>query len=43
MGALSALVFYKLVFKKNKTKNVVEKEYMEVLNSEEYRVKGQFD
>ncbi len=43
MGVLSALIFYKLVFRNDKTKTGLEKEYSDVLNSEEYKVKGQYD
>jgi len=42
-GSITALVAYKLFFSKNKDIDNLEKEYSEVINSDKYKVKGQFD
>ena len=40
---VSVAMFYKIFFSKDKSTQLLEKEYHEILNSDEYKVKGQYD
>lgn len=41
--ALLSLILYKIFFLKSKAEVVLEREILDILNSEEYKVKGQYD
>jgi len=41
-GVLVALVLYRFL-NRNKTADMAENEYSEILNSDKYKVKGQYD
>ncbi len=43
IGLVLLLIGYKLMFSKNKDLKILERQYSELVNSEEYRVKGQRD
>ena len=36
-------IFYRIFFRKNKFSDEYEKTYNKILNSDEYKVKGQYD
>lgn len=40
---LGLYIFYKIFFKKNKFSEDYEKLYNKILNSDDYKVKGQYD
>jgi hypothetical protein len=42
-AAVGAYLFYRLFFKKSKLDIEYERMYNEILNSEKYKVKGQYD
>ncbi|MBI2148258.1 hypothetical protein HYU23_01120 [Candidatus Woesearchaeota archaeon] len=43
VATLFGLLVYKFLFSKDKANQVLEQEYSEIINSDEYKVKGQFD
>ena len=43
LGIIMALVAYRLFFAKDKAAELLEKEYVEIINSDKYKVKGQYD
>lgn len=43
VAALVGLIVYKIIAIRNKGEKILEKEYLDIVNSEEYKVKGQYD
>ena len=41
LGIIMALVAYRLFFAKDKAAELLEKEYVEIINSDKYKVKGE--
>ena len=42
-GIIVLWIFYRMLFAKDKSSENIEKEYYEILNSDKYKVKGQYD
>ncbi len=42
-SVIAVLVIHRLVFGKDKATQLLEREYADVVNSEKYKVKGQYD
>lgn len=40
---VSIAMFYKIFFSKDREMQTIEKEYYEILSSDKYKVKGQYD
>ncbi len=43
LGLLSVFALYKLLFKKDSVAENLDREYNEILSSDKYKVKGQYD
>lgn len=43
LGLLSVFALYKLLFRKDSVAESLDKEYKEILSSDKYKVKGQYD
>lgn len=43
LGLLSVFALYKLLFRKDSVAENLDKEYNEILSSDKYKVKGQYD
>lgn len=42
-GLFAVFIFYKIFFRKDKFTENLENEYNEILNSDKYKVRGQYD
>lgn len=43
IAAITAIVVHRIFFSKDKTTELLEREYHDIINSDKHKVKGQYD